>query len=283
MAVKDEQRQIIDRWVASLAQISGVDVVWLEGSLVGSRDAVPGADIDVRIGLADEAYDRLWLQDKSQLLAGLGNILRLIDAGWIRAITEEGVIVELAVRRSSELNGLELHEWELLLNRLPAGEPRFIKLPPMTPAESWPEEENCTPEFVRQQMAFVMTLLANAPAPFYNGELQSARFTADDFRITLIKLMYRYSGVWFAKRYKHFSEVLSTECLEDLKSTYLRTGVDPLDPQALAEATLQIYLVIGKYLERLAERYGGGFEPTWYSLVYDRTKEKMAKILNGAG
>ena len=282
MTVNGEQRQIIDRWVASLAQIPEVDIVWLEGSLVENRGAVPGADIDMRIGIADEAYERLWIQDKAQLLAGLGSTLRLIDRGWIRAVTKEGVIVELAVRPGSEVRGLELHDWEILLNRLPAGEPSFIKLPHKTPAETWAEEENCTPEFVHQQMALAITVLANASAPFYNGELHSAKFTADDFRITLIKLMYRYSGVWFAKRYKHFSEVLSAECLVDLASTYLKAGASPLDPQALAEATLNIYLVIGKYLARLAERYGGGFEPTWYSLVHDKTKEKMADILNGA-
>lgn len=91
--------------------------------------------------------------------------------------------------------------------------------------------------------------------------------------------MYCYSGVWFAKRYKHFSDVLSEECLSDLKYTYLPDGASPLDPGALAEATLKIYEMIGKYLERLAGRYGGGFEREWYDLLHVKTQEKMAGFL----
>ena len=282
MSQRGRQWQVIDRWIASLESVAEVDVVWVEGSLVRDRDAVPGADIDMRIAIADEAYARLWTDDKSRILAGLGNILRLIDSDWIRAVTEEGIIVELAVRPTSTLDGTEIVDWEILLNRLGEGRPNFIKLPPKSPAETWTERKNCTPEFVQIQMALAMTVLANSPAPLYNGELQSAKFTADDFRITLIKLMYRYSGVWFAKRYKHFSHVLSEECLSDLEYTYLPDGASPLNAGALAAATLKIYAMIGKYLERLAERYGGGFEREWYDLLYAKTREKMARFLTEA-
>jgi len=273
------QWQIIERWTASLNQIQEIDVAWLEGSLVNNRNPAPGADIDMRLSAADAAYERLWADDKSQILAGLGKILCLNDRGWVRAITQEGVLVELAVRKTSELAGLALHDWEVLLNRLPAGQPDFIKLPAMSPAETWTEEQDCTPEFVWRQMEIAMTVLANCPAPFYNSELDSAKFTLDDMRITLIKLMYRYIGVWFAKRYKHFSQLLTAECLQDLRYTYLRPGAEPLDPSALAEATLRTYTMIGKYLARLSERYGGQFQAEWYGLLHQRVQASLADVI----
>src|SRR5262245_17213126 len=96
------QRLVIGRWLEGLQQIPEVMLVWLEGSLVDERRANPGADIDVRLAISDEAYEQLWQADKQQILAGLGPILRLIDADWIRALTVEGIVVEIAVYRASE-------------------------------------------------------------------------------------------------------------------------------------------------------------------------------------
>jgi hypothetical protein len=53
------QRRILDRWLASLCQLSAVELVWLTGSLAAADDA-PGADIDMRFAIADAEYDRLW-------------------------------------------------------------------------------------------------------------------------------------------------------------------------------------------------------------------------------
>jgi len=274
------QWQIIERWIAALTLIPEVDVVWLEGSLVDNRNPVPGADIDIRIALADAAYERLWAADKTAILAGLGNILRLIDRDWIRAVTQAGVIVELAVFKTSALDGLALHDWEILFSRLPAGQPNFVKLPALSPAEQWSETQDCTPAFVWRQTEMIMTALANCPAPFYNDELDSAKFTLDESRVTLIKLMYRDVGVYFAKRYKHFSTLLTPECLHDLRSTYLRPGAEPVEPAALAAATLQTYAMLGKYLARLSQRYGGGFEPTWYALLLQRVQAMLAAVIH---
>src|SRR5690242_19581421 len=110
-----QQRIILANWLASLQQLSEVLVVWLEGSLVDEQRTNPGADIDVRLAIQDDAYERLWTTDKRQVLAGLGPILRLIDADWVRALTEDGLIVEIAAYRASELSGLQLSEWEILL------------------------------------------------------------------------------------------------------------------------------------------------------------------------
>jgi hypothetical protein len=279
MAEIAQQRLILGRWLERLRQIPEVLVVWLEGSLVDERRTNPGADIDVRLALSDEAYDRLWQADKQQILAGLGPILRLIDANWIRALTRDGIVVEIAVYRTSELDNLQLPEWEILLNRLPAGQPSFQRLPPLSPAETWPEQQPLTAEVVWRSTEVALVVMANSPGPFYNGEWHSAKFTLDDGRTELIKLLYRRVGIYYAKRYKHLSKVLPADYLADLEDTYQAPGLAPLAPQSLAEASLRLFAVTGKHLQALSDQAGGGFEPDWYWLLYSQTVEKLCPWL----
>src|SRR5258708_5565083 len=98
----DRQHRLVEQWTGALSQIPEVNVIWLEGSLVGDR-ANPWSDIDLRVGLADAAYHQLWEEDRSPLLQGLGEHLRLWDKGFVRAVTAEGIVVELAARKTSEL------------------------------------------------------------------------------------------------------------------------------------------------------------------------------------
>ena len=83
---------LIEQWVGSLAQIPAVDVVWLEGSLVGNR-ATPRSDIDLRLAIADAAFTQLWETDRAPLLEGLGEHLSLLTS-FVRALTADGIIVE---------------------------------------------------------------------------------------------------------------------------------------------------------------------------------------------
>ena len=269
------QRLLLGRWLEHLQQIPEVMVVWLEGSLVDERRANPGADIDVRLALSDEAYARLWQADKQQILAGLGPILRLIDADWMRALTVEGIVVEIAVYRASELDNLQLSEWEILFNRLPAGKVLFRQRPPMSPAETWPEQQPLTTEVVWRKTEVALVVMANSPGPFYNGEWHSAKFALDDGRSELIKLMYRRVGIYYAKRYKHLSEVLPPDYLADLEYTYQETGQAPLAPRSLAAATLRLFAMTGKHLQALSDQAGGGFAPEWYWRLHSQTEERL--------
>src|SRR5438094_433068 len=122
------QHRLVERWVASLAQLPAVQVIWLEGSLVDDR-ANPWSDIDLRVAVTDEGYAQLWETDRAPLLAGLGEYLLLWNKGFVRAVTAEGIIIELAVRKVSELASKELYEWKFLLSRLPTGPPQFHQLP----------------------------------------------------------------------------------------------------------------------------------------------------------
>ncbi|MEZ4663578.1 MAG: hypothetical protein R2911_39050 [Caldilineaceae bacterium] len=274
------QQNVLDRWLPSLAHIAEIDVVWLEGSLVTPERVNPGSDIDIRLGIADAAYASLWVNDRSRVLAGLGETLHLFGTDWARLLTaEEGMIVEIAARRTSQLAGLGLYEWKFLLNRLPTGQPAFQKLPALPPAETWPEREELTAAKIWQLTEINMTTMANCPAPFYNGELQSAKFALDEMRSGLIRLMYRRIGLSFAKRFKHFSEILPPEFQSDLAYTYLAAGADPLDPAALAAATLRMFEMYGKHLQALSAEYSGPFKPDWYWRLFAQTKEKLASFL----
>jgi hypothetical protein len=67
----EAQQRLAERWVTSLAQLPAVEVIWLEGSLVDDR-ANPWSDIDLRIAIADDAYELLWQDNRAAVMEGLG-------------------------------------------------------------------------------------------------------------------------------------------------------------------------------------------------------------------
>ncbi len=84
---------MLSQWLESLASLPAVEAVWLEGSLAREQ-ANPASDIDLRIALADSAYPKLWETDRGPLLRGLGEYL-LLENTFVRALTTEGIIIEL--------------------------------------------------------------------------------------------------------------------------------------------------------------------------------------------
>src|SRR5690348_15480154 len=96
----ERRQQLLEAWVSSLSRLPSVQLVWLEGSLVDGR-ANPWSDIDLRIALSNDAYEQLWEHDRTPLLQGLGEHLLLWNKGFVRAVTPEGIIVELAARMTS--------------------------------------------------------------------------------------------------------------------------------------------------------------------------------------
>lgn len=273
------QKAILDRWLVALAAIPEVEIVWLEGSLVEKTKANVGSDIDARLGIADGAFSRLWEGDKQFVLAGLGEMLRLIDRDWIRGLTQEGVIVEISARPTSQLDGLVLTEWEILLNRLPVGQPHFVQAPKKSASETWPTHQAVDRAYVWRQTEIAMVMLANSPGPFYNRELHSIRFTLGDLRTELVKLMFQRIGLAFAKRYKHLSEVLPDEFRRDLDYTYLAQSKGSDDLATLAEETLRAFEMQGKRLQALSEQAGGGFEPIWYWRLLAQVRERLQPFL----
>jgi hypothetical protein len=260
--------------LAALAQLPEVDAVWLEGSLAAGR-ATPASDIDLRIALTDTAYIRLWEAERHRLLAGLGEYL-LLEHTFARALTSEGVVVELWAYRSSELSTLTPHVWESLLCRLPGGTLPFRPVPHRSAAETWPDRRTLTVEEVRQLTNVFLMTLAECPAPLYSSQLHSAHFQLDDLRTELVKLMYRRLGIAYAKRFKHFSEVLPQAFLADLERTYMPGGAAPLDAGAMATAYVALFEVLGRHLQALADQAGGGFEPTWYWRLHHQISAKLS-------
>lgn len=271
--IPSQQLALVDRWVDSLRPITAVDVVWLEGSLASER-ANAASDVDVRLGIADEHYHQLWETDRTPLLAGLGECL-LLENTFVRALTSEGIIFELWAHRTSQLQGLELFEWKILLNRLPPGEPQFRKLPPKTPAETWPQREPLSPEVVRQRMNFALVMMAQAPSCFYNREPHALMLTVNVARNDLLQLMYRRIGLSFMKRAKHMSEIFPAVWLEELEQTYPYPCVARLDPGALVQALIAIFRFQGQHLQALSEQAGGGFESDWYWQLHEQMSKKL--------
>ncbi len=269
-----KHRAVLQRWVASLAEIPSIDAVWLEGSLVTDR-ANPGADIDLRVAIADAAYDELWERDRSPLLIGLGEYL-LLGTGFIRALTEDGLIVEAAPCRTTELAGLALYEWEILFSRLPTGEPAVKKLPPSSPPSTWPAREPLSVAEVCHLTNMALVVMATAPATLYTDEVHSARFILDDLRTELIRIMYRRIGLVYAKRFKHLSTVLPAAFLNDLAGTHLPAGAAPFDKHAIATALTTTFDVLGQHLQALSDQAGGGFESAWYGRLYQQSRAELS-------
>lgn len=268
---------LIDRWVGALGRFPEVDAVWLEGSLVDGR-ATPGSDVDLRLAIVDDAYERLWLADRAALLAGLGEHHLLLDS-FVRALTADGIVVEAWAHRTSALPSLALPHWRFLFCRLPGGELEFRRLPPRSAAETWPDPEPLTVPLVRDLTNMWLLSLATAPATLYRGEVHPARFVLDGRREGLIRLMYRRTGLVFSKRYQHFSQVLPAPFLADLERTHLPAGAAPFDRAAIATAFLGLFEVAGRHLRALGEQAGGGFEPRWYARLYGQVADDLAPFL----
>jgi hypothetical protein len=271
-----QQLALVERWVESLRGLPAVEVVWLEGSLASDR-ASAASDVDLRMGIADAAYEELWENDRTPLLAGLGEYL-LLENTFVRALTSEGIIVELWAHRTSQLQALELYEWKILLNRLPGDEPHFVQMPPKSLAETWPHREPLTPEWVRQRMNFALLIMAEVPSTFHNQEPHALMLTVNVARDDLLKLMYRRIGLSFGKRAKHLSQIFPAEWLAELEETYPYPCSAALDTRALAAALIAIYRLQGQHLQALSEETGGGFEPLWYWRLVEQMSEKLRAL-----
>ena len=278
LGIPEKHGVVLDRWLNSLTAIPEIDVIWLEGSLTDPSRTTPGADIDMRFGIADEAYEALWMGERSRILEGLGEHLSL-HRGDFRFLTAEGVVVDVMASKTSELDGKELYDWKILFNRLTDGRPTFRKIPNASPAEVWPHPEPLTTDSVKDLTNLFLHWLGTASTPFYAREVQSARFSLELLRTELMKLLFRRSGVWFFKRYKHLSEVLSDEFLEDLEYVHVQTGDRPRDLGTVAEETLRTFEMAGKHLREMSLEVGGGFEPEWYDRLLDQVREELAPFL----
>ena len=275
--MSDDHRSLLDRWLKSLTQIQSVNLVWLEGSLVNNAQPNPAADIDIRFGIADGAYDQLWKTDPTSLLSGLGEYLSL-QGNW-RLLTRSGIIVEIMAFRSSDLDSLELHDWEILFSRSPETTPAFTQSEHRPPGETWPHPEQLDRAKVEELTKMFLHYGATAAAPLHANEIQSARFSLEFMRRELMNLLFRRVGVWFYKRYKHLSEILPEEYLSDLDRTYELTSATEKDPGAIAAQTLTTLEMAGKHLQAMGDQIGGGFEPDWYQLMLSRTREQFGPFI----
>lgn len=216
----------------------------------------------------------MWETDRTPLLEGLGEHLLLINGGFIRALTAEGIVAELLVLKSSEIQDLELYEWKFLFNRRPHGPPEFRKLPRRSTAETWPGPP-VSIEDVGSRTELCLYLMAIAPSDFYRSELCAAAWTLEILRAELRQLMYQRLGIRFSKRAKELNAIFPPEFIEDLKGTYTEAGEAALDLAAIAAAQIRTFAVLGKHLQALSDQVGGGFEPEWFDRLFRKVQADL--------
>jgi len=274
--MSETHRRLIDRWLGTLQAWPQVKLVWVEGSLARG-EAKPGSDIDLRVMIEDDAFEQLWHHQREQLLAGFGERLNLISEDWTRFLSIDGIIVEVAGLRLSELGNLRLHDWSFLLCRLPE-QPTVIE-DPRKGADAWPCPIACNPELVVKLSNACLYRFSQVPAPFYNGETCSVVMFLGYNRVELTRVMYHRIGIRFSKRYKHLSQVFPPSFLQDLAQTHTLAGEDPMDLAANARAFIRMSLLFSKHLAELAEKAGGGFDILWRQRSHDTLVARLDAFL----
>lgn len=269
----ERHRRLLERWVASLAGVAAVELVWLTGSLAAD-DPAPGADIDMRLAIADAAYDRLWKADKGPLLEGLGEYLVLLDRGYVVLQTAEGVTMDLWAVPSSQAATIDAYEWKVLLNRLPSGQPLFRQAPGRRPAETWPAPPPSHDE-LRQHVRLIFLWMSCVPGLFYRQETVAAAGHLAFMREALDRVMYQRLGMQYPKRSRHLNEIWPQEFRNDFAATYQRGGASALDVPAMAAAYGRLFDALGKHLAALSEQVGGGFEQAWYRRLSEQIKRDL--------
>ena len=260
------QRAILDKWLPYLKSLPYVTDVFLEGSLVNDTGHAPSpaSDIDIRIVVDDTAFDYLTHAPDNNwrvLFQPLAYRLSVNASGnrggsyhFVRVITDNGVVIDLDIYRQSG-----------------AASMKSVIRPP---AETWPAKKTITPNTVRQQTTDFAVVLAAIPCSFYSNEFHSTQFQLDLYYIDLVKLMYDVAGVDYARRYKHFTELFPDEWLGDLDRTYS----DSISFLGLAYSMIELWRLVGIYLQKLSDKVGGGFDPDWYWPIYETVKSQLQEF-----
>lgn len=277
-ATTTKQWRIINHWLTALQALPAIDAIWLEGSLASGRGNA-GSDIDLRLAIADGAYEQLWAHDRTPILAGLGEHV-VVETKIIRAITIDAVTVEVGAIKTSEVNGQERYEWEILFSRLPAGQPHFVKTAEQSAAQAWAAWDELTPELVQGYFNIYMTTMAQVPAIFHSGEWYSAIWQLDRMRNELIKLMYRRLDRGYSTRYKHFSEFMPPEWCEQFLETYVEGDPARLQPAALARGYIRLLALWSEHLHVLGEKAGGGFDGQWFEQIRQQVTSELEQFVN---
>ena len=271
---------IINKWLEIVTQIPEVKAVWLVGSLTYNT-ATPCSDIDLFMAVDDEAYDRLWgsLQAKIKMLEGFAPYHPMGNAGFVRVLSETGIVIELGVHKVSELNDLSFYfSWEFLLCRLPQ-EPQFTAFSHENPQDGWPCRHELSPQIVAKFSQEAMFELAYIAAPFYNHEYESAVTCIDKARLLFLRVLYRHLGLKYAKKYKHLSTVLPVDYLAHYRMSFVQgTGKPEFGP--LAEAAIRTFTLMGQYLQEMSERAGGGVDEIWFNRILTLNKTRLQVFMD---
>jgi len=262
----ERQRELLNSWLPHLKQVPGMELIWLEGSLVDPNRENPGSDIDIHFAIADDVYEEVWESNREQVFLPLGEVLLLSP---FRVITEHGILVEFDGHKTSDVIGKEVFKQEFLLNRLPEGQPNFHYREDWGRASvKWPYSDKIAVEkFAELSTLELLRRLSTAATPFYKDEPFSALMCLDLLRSNLVHILYYRKGVKPFMRTKHLDQVFCSDMLKQYEYVQFRQDENPLEFSSIAKATLRTFEMLIKNARALHEQAGLQAPDKWLDLL----------------
>ena len=272
------QRELLNNWLPSLAEMQEIELVWLEGSLVNSVRENPGSDIDIKFAIADSCYEQLWELNREKIFAPLGEVFPIESYS---VLTEPGVLIEFAAYKTSEVIDKEVFECEILLNRLPKGQPNFKLQPDFgIPHLKWPYDDKVTiNDFLGSATLQLLRRLSRASTPFYNKQPHSAHVALELLKTSFLHVLYFKNGVRPFVRAKHLYQALGPEDLEQYEYVQFQKGEYSFDHSAIAKATLRTFNMLIKNIKALHEEAGIKAPDRWIQVLFDKAEAEIQEFV----
>lgn len=271
------QRQLLAHWLPHLSKIQEIDLVWIEGSIASQKRENPGSDIDIRFAIQDHAFDDLWDSNRKKVFEPLGEIYIL---GPFRIVTERGILIESEAFKTSKVTGRTIFEWEILLNRLPEGQPNF-KQKDMKSTTKWPHPQEINLESISEVSKDILRRLSTASTPFYSSEPHSALFELHLLRLRVINILYWRSGITPFMRAKHLEQVFSEDFFKDYEYIQFKEDEYSLDFGSIAKATLRTFQQLKKHTEEIYDQVGSisDYPEKWFQLLYRQLETELQPFI----
>lgn len=266
-----KQRALLDSWIAFLSKFEEIELIWIEGSLIDPERENPGSDIDIRFAIRDDAFEDLWDSNRYKIFDFFEETLQIAP---FRFLTDEGILIEYDAFLSSEVNELKLFEWEILLNRLETGQPKFQR-DSTTGAAKWPYPQQTNEKFVTIHTQEVMRTLSIASTPFFRATPHAALFSLDLLKMNLAHFLYWRAGIKPFRRFKHLQQIFTAEILADFEYVQFKPGENALDYCSIAKATLRTFEMLIKYVEIMHQEVDIDFPEKWMNLLFKKLASEL--------
>ena len=261
------QEERLDEWLPHWKAMDAIELIWVEGSMADpERLATPVSDIDLRFAIRDEAYERLWKNDRTALFQHCGPF-KLPESGFFRGLFPPGLIVEAWAHEASKVDSLRPYLTRILHARerfddfaFQSDEDRGIKT-------EFPNKVEINRALIDTSYHWLLWMEAQCfPRSLLKDETLSVAFGLDWNRLKIIELMYINNGVNYPNRNREFSRILSEEERLDLAKTYPGPTENLEDKGDLERIWNRLVDVWMRTLDRLGARIGYRVDRKWLDL-----------------